>query len=250
MEFLKFAIVLYLAAWLSGGSERLESLRLGLAPFVVVMAIVSLLLLLQPDLGTLGIILIMAGGVYFVAGASMKRALFIALAAAVLIVGFAYTSPHRWARFTTLLHPTADERGAGWQVNQSLIAIGSGGFWGVGLGQSTQKFGFLPEPMGDSIFAILVEELGLVGGAATLGLFALLAFNILQIARHAPDEFGTLVCTGVFLWVMVQTVVNIAAITGLLPLTGIPLPFISYGGTSMTMLLASMGIVLNVAEHA
>lgn len=250
VEFLKFALVVYLAAWLAGSRDRVHNWRTGLVPFAVVMGGVSLLLLLQPDLGTLALVLIMAGGVYVAAGAPLKQAVLIACAAAVLVVGFAASSPHRWARLTTLVNPAADVRGAGWQVNQSLIAIGSGGLWGVGYGQSTQVFGFLPEPMGDSIFAVLVEELGLIGGVATLALFGFLAFTLVQVARAAPDTFGSLLVVGVLLWVMAQATVNMAAISGIGPLTGIPLPFISYGGTATMTLLAALGITLNVAEHA
>ncbi len=249
-ELLKLALIIYLAAWLGEGSGRMRDWHIGLLPFGLMTGLVAVLLLLQPDLGTLGIVLLVAGGLYFIAGAPWRQALAIVAAVAILVGGFAAFSPDRWSRITTLINPTADARGAGWQLNQSLISIGSGGFWGVGLGQSTQKvLGFLPEPMGDSIFAILVEELGLVGGFATLGLFAALGWMLIGIARRAPDTFGALIAAGMFLWITVQAVVNIAAIIGLVPLTGLPLPFISYGGTSMTMLLAGMGIVLNIAER-
>ncbi len=248
-EALKLALVVYLAAWLGERSERIKNWQLGLIPFVIVMGFVGLLLLLQPDLGTLGIVLLMALGVYFIAGAPMKQLAILLSVALVLIVAFAALSPVRWSRITTVFHPTADTRGSGWQLNQSLIAIGSGGLWGKGLGQSTQKFGFLPEPSGDSIFAVLVEELGIVGGTVVILLFAFLAFMLLHIARRAPDAFGSLVAVGMCMWIMIQAVVNMAAITGIGPLTGVPLPFISYGGTSMAAMLAGMGIVLNVAKH-
>jgi cell division protein FtsW len=249
-EMLKLALVVYLAAWLGDHRERLKTMHIGLLPFAIVMGFVALLLLLQPDLGTLGIVAIMAGGMYFIAGSPWKQTVAIITVVALLMVGVAAFSPERWSRITTLLNPAADARGAGWQLNQALIAIGSGGIWGVGFGQSTQKFGFLPEPIGDSIFAVLVEELGFVGGAVTISLFGVLAFMLVQIARRAPDAFGTLLVSGMFLWIMTQAVVNMAAITGLAPLTGIPLPFISYGGSSMAFMLAGLGIVLNVAERS
>lgn len=248
-EFLKFALVLYLAAWLGEHRERLKNWQLGLLPFVIVMGFIGTLLLLQPDLGTLGLVLIIAGGVYFIAGAPLKQTILIGLAVLILIIGFARASPHRWARVKTLMNPMADARGAGWQLNQSLIAIGSGGVWGVGLGQSTQKFGFLPEPIGDSIFAILIEELGVVGGSVTIGLFALLSGMLIWIARKTADPFGSLFTSGMLLWITTQAVVNIAAITGLGPLTGVPLPFISYGGTAMISMLGGLGVVLNIAER-
>jgi cell division protein FtsW len=249
-EILKLALVVYLAAWLGEGGQRLQNWQLGLLPFSIVMGFVGLLLLLQPDLGTLGVVLVMAGGIYLIAGAPWKQVLAIGGVTAVVIVGMASFSPERWSRITTVFNPAADTRGAGWQLNQALIAIGAGGIWGVGLNQSTQKFGFLPEPMGDSIFAIIVEELGFVGGIATVALFTLMAFTLVRIAHHAPDAFGSLLVSGMFLWIMTQAVVNMAAITGIGPLTGIPLPFISYGGTSMVSMLAGIGIVLNVAERS
>jgi len=250
VEFLKLALVLYLAAWLGENRERVKTVTLGLVPFTLIMGFIAVLLLMQPDLGTLGLVFLIAGGVYIVAGAPMKQALAVFAIAGVLIVGVAAVSPLRWKRITTLLNPSADTRGAGWQLNQSLISIGAGGLWGVGYGQSTQKFGFLPEPFGDSIFAILVEELGFVGGAATLGMFAVLALMLTHIARRAPDAFGGLFVAGMLIWIMAQAVVNVTAVTGLMPLTGVPLPFVSYGGTSMVSMLAGLGIVLNVAKHA
>jgi cell division protein FtsW len=200
--------------------------------------------------GTLGVVLLTAAGVYFVAGAPWKHVAIIGLSAIVLIGALAAVSPERWSRVTTVFNPDADVRGTGWQLNQALIAIGNGGLWGVGYGESVQKFGLLPEPVGDSIFAVLVEELGVVGGITTIALFCVLAFTLMQVARRAPDAFGALLATGMLMWVSVQAMVNMLAITGLGPLTGIPLPFISYGGTSMVSLLAGMGIVMNVAKHA
>lgn len=249
-EILKLALVIYLAAWLGERGDRLKNWQLGLLPFGLIIGFIGLLLLLQPDLGTLGTVALIAGGIYFIAGAPWKQAIAVVAILAVLVVGFAALSPARWSRITTLLHPSADTRGAGWQVNQSLIAIGSGGVWGKGLGQSTQTlFGFLPEPAGDSIFAVLAEELGLVGSLATVAMFALLAYLLMAIARRAPDAFGSLIAAGMCMWIVVQALVNIASVTGIGPLTGVPLPFISYGGTSMVAMLAGIGIVLNIAEH-
>jgi cell division protein FtsW len=250
-EFLKLALVVYLAAWLGKGGERLQQWHFGLLPFALIMGSVAVLLALQPDLGTLGVILAMAAGVYFVAGASWKQAATVVIAGMVLVASIAAISPERWERITTAFDPAADARGAGWQLNQSFIAIGAGGLWGVGLQESTQKFGFLPEPIGDSIFAVLVEELGFVGGVTTLALFAAVGITLIAIARRAADPFGSLLAAGMFMWIMAQALVNMTAITGIGPLTGIPLPFISYGGTSMVSLLAGVGIVLNVArQHA
>ncbi len=248
-EVLKFALVIYLAAWLGEHGDRLKNWQLGLLPFSIIMGFVALLLLLQPDLGTLGIIVLIAGCMYFIAGAPLKQTAAVVVVVVLLVVSAAAVSPNRWRRISTIFHPLADARGSGWQLNQSLIAIGSGGVWGVGLGQSTQKLGFLPEPIGDSIFAVLVEELGMAGGLFTITLFAVFSSMMIAIARRARDGFGVLFVSGMCVWVMVQVVVNMAAVTGIGPLTGIPLPFISYGGTSMVALLAGLGIVLNIADH-
>jgi cell division protein FtsW len=250
-ELLKLALVIYIAAWLGDNNERVKSWQLGLLPFAIIMSFVSLLLLLQPDLGTLVIVLFIAGGMYFIAGLSYKSTFAIIGIVLVLIVGFAAFSPYRWSRIMTVFNPMQDARGSGWQLNQALVAIGTGGFWGVGLGQSTQiQHGFLPEPIGDSIFAVLIEELGMAGGLAVIALFALLGFFLFTIARKAPDAFGSLIASGMALWILGQAIVNMMAITGIGPLTGLPLPFISYGGTSMTAMLAGLGIVLNVADRA
>lgn len=250
-EVLKLALVVYLAAWLGGHGGRPHDWKLGLVPFVIIMGVIATLLLLQPDLGTLGIICIIAGGVYFIAGAPLKQVAIMTVGIVVLIGAMAVISPERLSRVTTIFHPMADARGSGWQLRQSLISIGSGGLWGKGLGQSTQTlYGFLPEPIGDSVFAVLVEELGFVGGAATVALFGLLALTLARIAREAPDIFGSLLASGMLVWIIGQAVVNMAAVTGIGPLTGIPLPFISYGGTSMVSMLAGLGIVLNIAERS
>lgn len=249
-EVLKLALILYLAAWLGEKSDRMKRWQLGLLPFGIIMVFVCLLLLLQPDLGTLGIVLSIAGGMYMAAGAPVKHMAVIAGCAVVVIIGFALASPLRWARVTTIFNPMADARGSGWQLNQSFIAIGSGGVLGKGLGQSTQKFGFLPEPFGDSIFAVIVEELGLVGGLATITLFLGLIGALLLVAHRAHDGFGSLIASGMALWIAVQTVVNMAAMTGLGPLTGIPLPLVSYGSSSMLMLLAGLGLATSVADRS
>ena len=250
-ELLKLSLIIYVAAWLGDNRERVRSWQIGLLPFGIVMAFVALLLLLQPDLGTLGIVLFIAGGMYFMAGLSYRATAAIIAIVLVLMFSFAAFSPQRWSRIVTVFNPMQDVRGSGWQLNQALVAIGSGGLWGVGLGQSTQtQFGFLPEPIGDSIFAVLVEELGLVGGLATIALFVMLGLVLTSIARKAPDVFGSLIASGMALWILGQAAVNMMAITGIGPLTGLPLPFISYGGTSMIAMLAGLGIVLNIAKRS
>jgi len=248
-EILKLSLVVYLAAWFGGRQERTNHWLYGVAPFFIVLGFVALLLALQPDIGTLIVIGFIALGMYFVAGVNLKH-LAAVLGLVVIVLGLLVVmESYRWERILSFWNPQNDPRGASYQVNQAMIGIGSGGIFGVGFGNSTQKFGFLPEPVGDSIFAIIAEELGLVGALITICLFLLLCLTLTQIALGASDPFGRLFVSGINIWIMSQAFINIAAISGLVPLTGIPLPFISYGGTAMVALLAGLGIVFNVAKE-
>lgn len=249
-EILKLAIVLYLAAWFGGRKERIKNWAYGMAPFFIIMAFVMLLLVLQPDVGTLIVVMCIAGGIYFFAGISLKQFLGIALMLAAILAFLIAVEPYRFDRIKSFMNPSVDPRGISYQINQSFVSIGSGGLFGLGYGHSKQKFGFLPEVVGDSIFAVIAEELGFVGAAATVVLFIVLCFFLTQIAKNAPDKFSSLLVMGVNLWIMSQAFINIAAISGLAPLTGIPLPFISYGGTAIISLLGGLGIVLNVAKRS
>jgi len=250
-EVLKLSLIIYLAAWFGNRDERSKRWSYGIMPFLIILSFVALLLFLQPDIGTLIVVSFISLGLYFLAGPSYKQfagillVLFLGLSAIIVV------EPYRFDRLKAFWDPSADPRGISYQVNQSLISIGSGGLFGVGYNNSSQKQGgFLPEVIGDSIFAIIAEELGLVGSALAIGLFGLLCFFLINIAKNAADKFGTLLVMGINLWVMSQAFVNIAAISGLVPLTGIPLPFISYGGTAVAVLLSGMGIVFNVARNS
>ncbi len=251
-ELLKISLVIYLAAWFggrSGRSNRTDNWIYGAAPFLIVLGFSALLLILQPDIGTLLVVSFIALGIYFLAGVNMK-VLGALLGVGVLLLALVVVfEPYRLNRIRAFIDPQSDPRGISYQVNQAKIAIGSGGVFGVGFGHSTQKFGFLPEPVGDSIFAIIVEELGLIGGLVTVGLFVWLCYTLTQIAMATHDPFGRLLVSGINIWIMAQAFLNIAAISGLAPLTGIPLPFISYGGTAVIALLAGLGIVFNVAAR-
>ena len=249
-ELLKLSLVIYLAAWFGGRDARLKNWIYGMAPFFLVLSFIAVLLALQPDVGTLIVVSMIALGVYFVAGVSIKQFGAITGIIAIALFSLIMIEPYRFNRIKSFLNPSSDPRGISYQVNQSMISIGSGGLFGVGYGRSTQKYGFLPEVVHDSIFAVIAEELGLVGSAAIIGLFLLLCFNMTRIAVNVSDKFGMLVVMGMNIWIMSQTFINIAAMSGLAPLTGIPLPFISYGGTAMISLLAGLGIVLNVAKRA
>jgi len=249
-EMLKFSIIIYLSAWLEARSEKVKDFYEGLLPFLVVVGVVSFLLEKQPDMGTLGIIIFISIAIFFVSGAKISHlvAIFISgFAALALLIKF---ESYRMNRFLVFLHPELDPRGIGYQINQALLAIGSGGIFGVGLGHSMQKFNYLPEPVGDSIFAIIGEELGLIGIFVLIGLFVAVAIIGFRIAKNAPDRFSQLATVGITSWIIFQAFINISAISGLIPLTGIPLPFISYGGTSFIFLMMGIGVLLNISKQS
>lgn len=249
-EILKFALIIYFAAWFSGRRQKDTNWSYSLIPFLVVFAFVGLLLILQPDMGTLGIVSIIAMAIFFFAGGGLKP--FLGMGAAIMLgfLSLAAVFPYQFNRLLAFVNKTGDPQGISYHINQALIAIGNGGWWGVGFGRSQQKTGFLPEPVGDSIFAIVVEELGLIGAMVLLIIFIALIIHLVSIARRSSDRFAQLLVLGVATWITSQTFINIAAISGLIPLTGIPLPFISYGGTALVALLAALGIVANVAKES
>ena len=249
-EMLKISLVLYLAAWLTSKKEKIQDFYEGLMPFVVVVLGVSFLLIKQPDIGTLGVVILIAMSIFFVAGAKISHMFFLGAAGLASLGLLIKLESYRMDRLLVFLHPELDPRGIGYQINQALLAIGSGGLFGVGLGHSMQKFNYLPEPVGDSIFAIIGEELGFLGIIIPVVLFIIIAVRGLKIAKNAPDNFGKLVATGIVSWIMFQAFINISAISGLAPLTGIPLPFISYGGTSIVFLLTAVGILMNISKQA
>ena len=248
-EMLKLSLIIYLAAWFGNRDERIRNWTYGMAPFFIVLSFVGLLLALQPDIGTLIIVTIISLALYFFAGSSVKHLLTLGLLIILMLSIVIFVEPYRFNRIKTYLDPSFDPQGISYQLNQSLISIGSGGVLGVGFGKSTQKFGFLPEVINDSIFAIIVEEMGFTGAAFLIGLFVLLAFLVIRVVRNVGDKFGRLLAMGMVVWIVGQAFINIAAVSGLAPLTGIPLPFISYGGTAMMAVLAGMGIVLNIAKR-
>ncbi|MDP3792592.1 MAG: putative lipid II flippase FtsW [bacterium] len=249
-EILKLGLIIYLAAWFGNRDERTRNWTYSMAPFFIVLSFVTVLLLLQPDIGTLIVVTIISASIYFLAGSPLKHFFIIGLLIVGVLALMIYVEPYRADRVKTFFDPSIDPRGISYQLNQSLIAVGSGGMFGVGFGKSTQKFGFLPEVINDSIFAILVEELGLVGAGVLIGLFVFFTFLLIRVVNNISDKFGKLLVIGMAAWIVGQAFLNIGAIIGLVPLTGIPLPFVSYGGTAMMVLLAGIGIVLNVAKRA
>jgi cell division protein FtsW len=250
-EFLKFAVVAFAAAVLANKWQRLDDPKHLLIPLAPVMALVALLVILQRDLGTT---LILCGSVFlllFVAGVRLKYLLVTGgvglLATAYLIFGEAY---RRSRFFDSFLDPWNDPKDKGFQLIQGLIAIGSGGWTGVGLGASRQKWDYLPNAHSDFIFAIIGEELGLLGALFVIAMFVLLIFAGIRIAVRAPDTFGRLLAGGVTGWIGLQAVVNMGAVTGLLPITGVPLPLVSFGGTALVVTLAGIGVLASVARAA
>lgn len=248
-EIAKLALVIYLATWLSGKGADIRDFRKGVLPFFGVTALIALLVMLEPDMGTTSIILMIGLVMFYTAGAATRHIGLLfgsALGAMALLIAVA---PYRINRLLTFLDPTKDTLGTGYHVQQALVAIGSGGLFGLGFNNSIQKHFFLPEPMNDSIFAIIGEELGFVTAALVIAAFAYLAVRGFRIARLAPDTFSRLLVTGIVTWVTWQAMVNIAAMLSLLPLTGVPLPFISYGGSSLVVLMTAMGIVYNISKY-
>jgi cell division protein FtsW len=250
-EMAKLSIIIYLAAWLeSRGANRIRDVFEGLLPFLGIMGLVGLLIMKQPDTGTMGVITLTSFSIFFMSGAKGSHLLSMSALGALGMWILVKIEPYRFDRILAFLDPGADPQGIGYQINQALLAVGSGGFWGVGLGHSRQKFNYLPEPVGDSIFAVIGEELGLIGATILVILFVTLAFRGIKIAKNAPDMFGRLVATGITMWIVLQAFINISANIALVPLTGIPLPFISYGGTSLIFLLSAVGILLNISKQS
>lgn len=248
-EIAKLALILYLAALLAARATHKGSARDTLLPFLVIVGIIAALIALQPDIGTLVVVTGAAVLVYAAAGAPLTHLASIAALAAVGFFALVRAAPYRVARLVTFLRPETDPQGIGYQVQQALLAIGSGGMWGLGFGRSRQKFRYLPEPAGDAIFSVAAEELGFLRIVLLLGVFLFIVLRGYSIARRAPDTFGRLVASGIASWFLVQTLVHIGANTALLPLTGIPLPFVSYGGTSLVTALAGAGILLNISRY-
>ncbi len=247
-EFFKLCLIIYLASFLSKHQDKLDDFTETTMPIGIILGATALVLAAQRSLGVLLITLLIAGFVYFLSGAPLKALAILGAVFAVVAIVLIKTEPYRMQRVLTFLHPdAANAQGSGYQVNQALIGIGSGGMFGVGLGHSRQKFSFLPETMGDSIFAIWAEETGFAGVSALLVLIGLFVWRGFTAARYSKDLYAKLLAAGITCWIAVQTLFNIAAISGLIPLSGIPLPFFSYGGSALISILAAYGLLLNVS---
>ncbi len=249
-EFAKLAVIIYLAAWLAAKGDIVRSMTLGVVPFVFMVGTVGVLIILEPDLGTAVMIALITGSLFFVAGAKLIHV--FALVASTALVGAALivAGGYRMDRILSFTSAEDDPSGFGFQTLQLLVAFGSGGIGGLGLGVSRQKFFYVPGSHTDGVFAIIGEEIGFIGVAVVLGLFVLLLWRGLQIARRAPDQFGSLLATGVLAWIAFQLIINVGGVTRSLPLTGIPLPLLSYGGSSLAVTLTAIGLLLSVSRHA
>lgn len=248
-EFLKIAFIIYLAAWINFAKDKIEKMRFGLLPYIILMAILSALLLAQSDTDTLVIIGFTGLVMLIIAGLPIKHFLLAGLLMAAVLAGVIWTRPYALQRVQTFLDNGSDVQGAGYQVNQSLIAIGSGEWNGRGFGQSIQKFGYLPEPIGDSIFAVAAEEFGFIGSLVLLALYISLAISSFRIGTRSPDAFGALVAIGFAVLIITESFMNMAAMLGIIPLSGLPLLFVSHGGTALIIVLAASGIVANVSKY-
>ncbi len=249
-EVLKIAAVMYFAAWLSFVKDKASDFKKGFVPLLAMLFVTGLLCLLQPDTDTFIVIATALVSMFIAAGGKWRHIASLVVAGALGLVLLAFTRPYVMARIQTFLNPSDASQASGYQIKQSLIAIGSGGVTGRGFGQSIQKFNFLPEPVGDSIFAVAAEEFGLIGALALLALYVFFSLRALKIATHAYTQFGTLLTVGIVTFIVVQSFTNIGAMVGVLPLSGIPLLFVSQGGTALLFVLAESGILLNISRTA
>jgi cell division protein FtsW len=247
-ELLKVALVLYAAQVLATQPKRMRSMKTLAKPLLLVIGAACLLLLKEPDMGTAIVVCLAMGALFIAAGVPTRHLLTITGTLILLALVFAIAAPYRRARLMSFVHPWHDASGAGFQTVQSMIAIGSGGFFGVGLGESVQKIFYLPEAHTDMILAIIGEELGIFGVTAVAALYGMIAYGGLRAAKLARERYAKLLAVGVTSVVLCQAILNFFAVLGLAPLTGVPLPFISYGNSNLVVLLGAMGLLLNVAK--
>jgi len=246
-ELVKLFLIIFLAAWFEKRGSEMKDLKSTTIPFVIIMGLISFLIIKQPDIGTLSIIGAIALMMYYIAGAKLTHLWSILAVGALAFVAMVKAAPYRMNRITAWLNPDVDPQGIGWQIKQSLIAVGSGGWFGLGLGSSRQ-ISYLPQPANDSIFAVIAEELGFIFTLAFIVLFLILIYRGFKIARQSDDSFAKLLSIGITIWMALQVFINIGGMIKLMPLTGVPLPFISLGGTNLVVTLIAMGILANISK--
>lgn len=249
-EFAKLAVLIYMAAWLAAKGAIVRDFSLGVLPFVCMVGLIGALIMLEPDMGTAMMVALITGTLFFVAGARLVHIVSLIASALVMAAILIATHSYRFDRILAFTSAEEHAEGVGFHALQLLLAFGSGGFGGLGLGVSRQKFFYIPGSHTDGVLAIVGEELGFLGVTIVLGLFTVLLWRGLRIARRAPDRFGSLLSVGVLAWIAFQLVINVGGVTRSIPLTGIPLPFLSYGGSSIIALLMAMGVLLSVSRSA
>ncbi|MBL7141897.1 cell division protein FtsW [Patescibacteria group bacterium] len=248
-EIAKLTFIIYLSAWLAKNQESIKSFKQVFFPFVLLLIIICFLIISQPDLGTLIVIVSSALVIYFIAGAPLPQVSFLIIGLFSLLVVSIKVAPYRLARIMAFLHPEIDPQGIGYHINQAILAISSGRILGRGLGYSSQKIYHLPEVVSDSIFAVMAEELGFILMAGVVILYIYLTYRIFRLAGSTNQVFGKLLAAGIGFWFIFQSIVNMGAMLGILPLTGIPLPLIGYGGSNFCVFLAAFGILVNISRQ-
>lgn len=249
-EALKFATVIMVAYWCTTYRHLFKNWKFGFLGYAVIAGCVSVVLLAQPDFGTYLVIVGASFFTYFVGGARKKHIIWLGGFAIVGFILLILMRPYMLERVKTFFNKNHDTHGSSWQVNQSLIALGGGGLTGRGLGQSVQKFNYLPEPIGDSVFAVLGEELGFLGALYLIILYAIVSVRGYVVAKFSGDQFGRLLAVGIVSIILIQTTLNIGSMLGVLPLTGVPLPLVSHGGTALVAALFQLGVLLNISKSA
>ncbi|MEK7478088.1 MAG: putative peptidoglycan glycosyltransferase FtsW [Patescibacteria group bacterium] len=248
-ELLKFGFVIYLAYWLSAEKAKVQNFTRGLLPFVIITLIPTIILLKEPDIGTFTVLFAAGVAMYFVAGGKWRHFLLLILSCVLAVGILAIYKPYVRDRIATYLNPQSDTLGSSYQINQAMIAVGSGGWRGRGFGQSIQKFNFLPEAIGDSVFAVAAEEFGFIGSVFLVILFSAFALWGIKISSKINDSFGRLLVLGIVILITAQSFINISSMLGLIPLTGVPLIFVSQGGSALLVALLEIGIVLNISKY-
>lgn len=248
-EFVKLSFLLYLAAWLEVRKKDLHNLHQGIGPFLAVLGVIALLMLLQPDFGTLSIVGMTSLVVYFVGGGKTKHILFIMLFAILGFLAMIQVKPYQMNRIKCVIDPGFSRNDVCYQINQSLIAVGSGGVWGRGISGSKQKYMYLPEVSSDFIFAVVAEEVGLIYSIGLVVAYMYIFYRGYKISINAPDDFGKILAIGIVSWIAIQVVVNIGGIINIMPMTGVPLPLVSYGGSAILTALAALGVLMNISRQ-
>lgn len=248
-EFAKLALIIYISAWLASRGREVRSFALGFAPFIFLVGVVAALILMEPDTGTAVIVVLTMATLFFLAGGSLTHVLTLGACGAVAGALLVLSGGYRADRVFAFIRPDEDPGGIGFQVRQLLIALGSGGWEGLGLGVSRQKFFYVPSAHTDGVFAIIGEETGFIGAVLVIGLFAYLVYRGFRVALNARDDFGCYLAMGIVSWIAFQALINIGGVTRSIPLTGIPLPFVSYGGSSLVMIMAGVGVLLSVSRY-